>query len=515
MNKTKIFISGLLVFVLAAITAASIVCFIYVDIIWPLILTTVLLVLAELAISLRIIVSGRSPYAKACWILGIILLPIIGIIAFLIFGVNPLIKKQRKEYLDNQKEFLKTEDNSLSEQLKDNHIYGWLFAYGYNNMLKPVTKDNQIKVIEDNTQLFEESIKLIRSAKEFINVQSFIFKYKGFWTRIFLAELIKKANEGVKVRVIYDWLGSWRRVQPKIFNQLKKYGVEVVCFNPKGLTAFKGSTNYRLHSKFIIVDNKVALYGGSNFADEYLSMAKYENHWKDLNFLITGPIVNSMNTTFINYWLTFTGNTISESSRQNIRNDAKLLLKKQEFKSTNSLAQLLIFDPDFNDFTLDNALINCFFNAKKSIKIISPYFCPTPKIIEALSWCHSHNIDIKIITHSKNQKYVQMMNRDNLKKVVDLGITAYEYDGYLHSKLIIIDDEYVLTGSCNIDYRSIYLDFESELVIYDKNFTDKMLNYFKKTLKNCNFLTSQILKDKLNLSSRIALKFLNVGKSLF
>lgn len=515
MNRTKILISGLLVLLLITLVSLATIGFIYVHIVWPLVLTAIIIAILELGFSVRIIVSSRSAYAKTCWIFLIIVLPIIGLIVFLIFGVNPLIKRQRRSYLKNQKVYLNTEDFDFSKKIVDNHEYGWLFAYGHNNMKKPVTKDNQIKVIEDNTQLFEESIKLIRSAKEFINVQSFIFKYSGFWTRIFFAELIKKANEGIKVRVIYDWLGSWHRVKPKIYKELQKFGVEVACFNPKGFTAFKGATNYRLHSKFIIVDNKVALYGGSNFADEYLSMAKYENHWKDLNYLIAGPIVNSMNTTFINYWLTFSENSVSEASKQNIRNDAMLLLKKQEFKPTQNLSQLLVFDPNFNEFTLDNALINCFFNAKKSIKIISPYFCPTPKIIDALSWCHTHNIKIEIITHSKNQKYVQKINRDNLKKVVDLGIDAYEYDGYLHSKLIIIDDEYVLTGSCNIDYRSIYLDFESELIVYDQDFANKMINYFKKTQKNCNFLTSQILKDKLNLSSRMALRLLNIGKSLF
>lgn len=515
MNKTKIAISWLLVFIIAVLIAIATVSFIYINAIWPLIVTAVIVLIVEILFATRIIVSMRSPNAKACWLIAIIALPVLGLIVFLIFGVNPLIKRQRKNYLKNLESYLKTEDYSLSKDIVNNHKYGWLFAYGYNNMQKPVYKDNSIKLIENNSELFEESIKLIRSAKEFINIQSFIFKYKGFWTRLFFAELVKKANQGVKIRILYDWLGSFNRVKPNIFKKLQEYGVEVACFNPKGFSAFKGATNYRLHSKFIIVDNKVALYGGSNFADEYLSMAKYENHWKDLNFLVAGPIVNSMNITFINYWLTFSERSVPESSKQNIRNDSKLLLAKRDFKPSNTLMQLMIFDPDFNAFMLENALLNAFYNAKKSIKIITPYFCPPNKIIEALIWCHNHNIKIEIITHCKNQKYVQMVNRENLKKIVDLGIETSEYDGYLHSKLIIIDDEYVLTGSCNIDYRSIYLDFESELVVYDKDFTKQMINYFYETKKNAILQTPEILNAKLNLSARFLLKFLNVGKNLF
>lgn len=515
MNKTKIWIFGLLVFVLIALIAISFVSFWYSKAIWPLIVTAALVAILEIAFALRIAISSRSAYAKACWILLILVLPIIGLIVFFIFGVNPLRKRQRSQYLKNQSVYLASEDFKLTKELIDNHKYGWLFAYGYNNMAKPVYKNNKIEIIDDNTKLFEESIKLIRSAKQFINVQSFIFKYKGFWARIFFAELIKKANQGVKVRVLYDWMGSWHRVKPKVYQELRQYGIEVACFNPKGFTAFKGATNYRLHSKFIIIDNKVALYGGSNFADEYLSMARYENHWKDLNYLISGPIVNSMNITFINYWLTFTEKSVDEASKQNIRNDAKLLLSKQSFDSSNVLSQLLVFEPDFNAFTLENTLLDSFYNAKKSIKIISPYFCPPNKIIEALKSCHEQGIKIEIITHSKNQKYVQMVNRDNLKKVIEFGIKAYEYDGYLHSKLIIIDDDYVLTGSCNVDYRSIYLDFESELIVYDEEFSKNMTKYFEQTKQNATLQTPEIIKQKASIRTKFLTKVLNIGKSLF
>lgn len=516
MNRTKITISALLAFLLLALLTGTIVLGVYVHIFWPLFLTFVVVFIGSAALVIKIACSRRTGYAKACWILLVIALPALGAMIFLIFGINPLVRKQRTQFLENQKTYLKTESYDLSKEIIANHDYGWLFAYGHNNMLKPVYKDNQIEIIYDNAKLLEESIKLIRSAKEYINIQSFIFKYSGVWTRLFFAELIKKANQGIKIRLIYDWLGSWHRVKTKQFVQLQKYGIEVACFNPKGFSAFKGATNYRLHSKFIIVDNKKALYGGSNFADEYLSISKHENHWRDLNFIVTGPIVNSMNTTFINYWLTFCNTRgFDKASKQNIRNDAKLLLGKRNFESNNTLAQLLVFDPNFNEFTLENALLNSFYNAKKSIKIITPYFCPPNKLIEAMIKCHSRGVKIEIISHCKNQKYVQMLNRENIRKLVEQGVSAYEYDGYLHGKLIIIDDEYVLTGSCNIDYRSIYLDFESELIVYDNNFAKTMAQYFETVKRNAVLQTPEVMGKKMNLKTRFMIKVLNIGKSLF
>jgi len=516
MNKIKIIISGIIALLIASFITIGVILFVYIKLLWPLITALVLCGILESIFAIHIVNSRRSWYAKACWIMAIIILPIIGLIAFLIFGVNPLRRRKRKVYLENQKVFIGYENFKFSEKLMadEKADYKWLFEYGLNNMYKPVYDNNHIELISDNTQLFEKSIELVRSAKEYINIQSYIFNYNGFWSKIFFKELIKKANQGVKVRLIYDWLGVQKRVHKKVFDDLEKYGIEVACFNPSGFNMFKGATNYRLHSKFVIVDNKTALYGGSNFADEYLSMARDNTHWNDLNYLITGPVVNTMNVTFINYWTTFAKKSNAQYSDQNIKNDAPIILKKQKFEESKTLAQLLVFEPDFNEFALENALIHAFYNAKKSIKILTPYFCPPNKIIEALKFCHHNGVEVEIIAHNKNQKHVQMMNRENYKKLTDVGIKVYEYDGYLHSKGMIIDDEYVMTGSCNIDYRSIYLDFESELIIKDDKVVKDLINYYLDARKNASLQTSKILEKKLTLWSRFLLKIMNFGKSL-
>lgn len=515
MNKNKILISGIVATLLLLGIIGAICLFIFIHVLWPLVIALAVALVLEIGFAIRIIISPRSSYAKASWMIVILVFPVIGLLVFIIFGVYPLRKRQRKAYLNQLKQIIDYEDFKLSEDIKIDPKLNWLFNYGLKHQYKPINKNNDIRVITDNTQLFEESIKLIKSAKEYINVQSYIFSYDGFWSKVFFTELIKKANEGVKVRLIYDWLGAHKRVNNKIFKQLQQYGVEVACFNPKGFTQFKGATNYRLHSKFVIVDNKSALYGGSNFADEYLSMNRSNCHWRDLNFLITGPIVNSMNITFVNYWLAFCKTTNDKISKQNILNDAQLIFRKHEFKPSPTLCQLLVFEPDFNEFALENALLHAFYNAKKSIKILTPYFCPPNSLIEALRSCHFNGIKVEIIAHNKNQKYVQMMNRENYKKLADAGMNVYEYDGYLHSKCVIIDDEYVMTGSCNVDWRSIYLDFESELIVYDKKFTNEVLSVYENTKKNSTLQTAQILHKKLNLWSRFLLKLLNFGKSLF
>jgi len=515
MNRKKILLFGIIVVLILAAIAGSITCIVLYQNFIPLIVTIVLIALMNFICALRIISSKRTYLAKACWLTVIICLPGLGLIVFLIFGVNPIKARKRQQYYNDLKDVLKTEDFSYTKDvIFKSDIYP-LFEYGYYYMWKPVYKDNHFEIIEDNTLLFEKSIELIRSAKESINIQSYIFSYSGFWTKILFAELIKKANSGVKVRLLYDWLGSWHRIDSSIYEKLKKHGIEVACFNPKGFTAFKGATNYRLHTKFIIIDNKIALYGGSNFADEYLSMRKTKEHWKDLNFIITGPIVNSMNTTFVNYWLSFTEWTTSPSSKQNLRNDISVIFTKHKFEPTDEVAQLLIYEPDFNEFAMENTFLNSIYNAKRSIKIITPYFCPSNKIIEALMRKHKEGLDIQIIVHNRNQKYVQMLNNDNLEKLAKFGVKIFQYDGYLHSKLNIFDDNYVLTGSCNIDYRSIYLDFESWIIIRQDEFTSKMMDYFERIKINTISLSVKEIEKQMSPWKRFLCKILNVAKSAF
>lgn len=515
MNKTKIYTPGIIVFLICLFIVVAVYLFVLNNTIWPLISCIVICFLLNTLAIWYIFNSYKCWYSKASWTFIISIFPIIGLLAFFIFGINPLRKKTREKYLQSQKYFLEYEDFSTANHLlKFNNKSLPIFSYGLFNMHKAIHYCN-IKIIDDNSELFYHTINLIRCAKQYINIQCFIINFNGFWTRFIFAELIKKANEGVKIRLIYDWVGIHKRIKQNTLNWLRKYGIEVACFNPKGITKFKATTNYRIHSKFIIVDNKICMYGGSNLSDEYLSMSFNQPHWQDLNFIIHGPIVTTMNITFINYWINFTKKPKNKYSNQNMYNDTSLILAKKKFNHNNSLSQLLVFDPNYNEFILEKVFCNLVYNAKKSIKILTPYFCMPPSFINALRFCHNKKIDIQLIAHNKNQRYVQMINRENYSQLINWGIKVYEYDGYLHSKCVIIDDEYALVGSCNFDYRSIYMSFESAIIVYDKQIISKLIQNFHKTRENSLLLTRPFITTKLNLWTKFILKLLNVGKSLF
>ncbi|MDE6476602.1 MAG: phosphatidylserine/phosphatidylglycerophosphate/cardiolipin synthase family protein [Mycoplasmoidaceae bacterium] len=271
-----------------------------------------------------------------------------------------------------------------------------------------------------------------------------------------MSELIKKVKAGVKVRFIYDWVGCANRFPKKYIKELKEAGVCIAKFNPHGLNIFKGATNFRSHRKGIIIDNKIALYGGSNIGDEYLSIDKKTNYFKDLNYIVEGEVVNSLNLLFCQDFCFMTD--IKRDSKQ--FNDVykklnKILVPKKVSNVTH--AQVVESSPDYEGKTIKNQILNLILKAKRSINIISPYFFPTDDIVDCLIIASQSGIKVRLVCPGQNddKTFVTLLNRNNYKKMIDAKIKVYEFNGFIHSKLMIIDNKYVFTGSNNLDYRSL------------------------------------------------------------
>ena len=206
-------------------------------------------------------------------------------------------------------------------------------------------------------------------------------------------------------------------------------------------------------------------------------MAKNECLWTDLNVIIKGPIVQLLNQSFLNYWLTF-GRHKRKKSDFEIEK-IYFPLTNNKFKTKNTTIQLLCFDPKINFFSLNETILNELAQARKSIKIVTPYFCPTQEINDFLKLLALKGIKIEIIIPTKNVWFTKMMNEHCYQQISDANITLYEYEGFIHSKIILIDDKYTLLGSFNLDYRSIYFDFESQLITDDFSFTQKIVKIFE------------------------------------
>lgn len=193
-----------------------------------------------------------------------------------------------------------------------------------------------------------------------------------------------------------------------------------------------------------------------------------------------------------------------------------MLISKNTFKKSDVQMQLLSFSPNSNKFAFQKILVNAFLNAKKSIKIITPYFCPSETIVNALLIAKQKNVEIEIIVPSKNANFIKIMNRYTYRSLVQQHNTKiYEHDGFIHSKLYIIDDEYAFIGSCNLDYRSIFLTFESLLISNNKPFVSENIKFFNQQKDFSHLITKKILNENLSKSHIVACKIMNLFKVLF
>jgi cardiolipin synthase len=218
---------------------------------------------------------------------------------------------------------------------------------------------------------------------------------------------------------------------------------------------FKGSTNYRLHRKALIVDNKYALYGGSNIGDEYLSMLRSCNYWRDQNFLLEGEIVNSINISFINDWISFTDYSVSYQQKKGLTDNlSKYLIIHQTQNKVRM--QLCTSAPNSVDKGIMNTMSTMILHAKKSVELVTPYFAPTELCSSALNIAARSGVKVRIILPGKpdNKNFIVTVNRGQYLELLNMPCEVYEYNGFIHSKYLIIDDEYVFLTTANFDYRS-------------------------------------------------------------
>ncbi len=356
---------------------------------------------------------------------------------------------------------------------------------------------NNINIIDNSSKLFESSINIIRSAKKFIFIETYILN-DGYWWRAIVAELLKKIKENVQIKIMYDWVGSYGKAPKRILSKLKKLGVEVAIFNPRGINMFKSITNYRLHIKSIIVDNEVVLYGGSNISDEYLNISPNYNNFFDMNYLISGEIVNEFYSLFLYHWFNFSDHS---SNRQRMRNNEfKNKLKKEmqnySFLKKNLVTQLIHSSPVFQEKTIEQTLLLLFAKAKSSIRIICPYFILTEKILNALLSVSMCGVKVEIILPAVGDNYnlIVNINRKFYYELLKYGCHIYEFNGFIHSKYIIVDDSIILSGSNNLDFRSLWINFESALLIYDNDLARILIS---------NFDFVKLLSSSINLDGLI------------
>lgn len=506
-------------------------------------------------IALWIVTSKvRTELTKSTWILSFFIFPIISIIIFLLWGRTPYVSRTPLEYHANYKKYIDKYPNE--NYLINNPLYKQISKYcEYARGVKN-TSDNNLELIKNQEQFFYETINYIQSAQKTILLSYYIIDQSRFFDKL-SDELIKKANEGIKIFLMFDRYGCTGRFSPKmLFKLLNHKNIQIAKFESDKDIRGRSTNNFRSHKKVLIIDGIKAIYGGSNISDEYLCIRDKYPNWMDLNFKVSGSIVKTMTIDycmdwdvngrlpyilqlsdyyncykifkpflFIKSYFKFSSlthdNLVKINKNRYITKSLLTYLENNNLLTTNielnmqniSDATYVPTGPRYDNHVMNDILNLSFVNAKKSIKIISPYFQLTDNLIASLLVAKRSGIDVEIILPGTcdNKWFLLHMNRMAYGDLIREGVKIYEYAGFIHSKLIIIDDEMALTGTYNLDFRSLTSNYESILVIDGIEINHSLIHYFS-NIKNHSILFSEY--DGNDIWENIVQTFLYLIKPL-
>ena len=438
----------------------------------------------------KLLLYGIRPTKTLAWLLAIFTIPVAGMLFYFILGRNRKknkfyqLKKNKKtaEYyakIDNYSLNLANKTDSNIPTIVKEHIK--LAKLITNGSKFSPSIGNELIPLKNGKNTFEAIFNALEKAKKFIHIQYYIFE-EGDLGEKFKSILINKAKEGLEIRFIYDALGS-RKLSKNYINNLKDEGIQVYPFLPMRLGRLLSSINYRNHRKIIIVDGIIGFTGGINVSDKYITGDAVLGNWYDMHLQLKGAIVNSLQAVFAMDW-SFASET------DNLLNTRYFI---EHSSPRNSVAQVVASGPDSDFSSIQQLYFSIINSAKKYVYITNPYIIPGEILMEAMQVAAMSGIDLKLLLSTKSDSFLVKWNvRSHFEALLKSGVKIYLYpDGFLHSKVIISDNELTSIGTANLDIRSFEQNYEVNALIYDKKITTELKQSFLKDCKKSSEMNYQ------------------------
>ncbi|MGO1371291.1 MAG: cardiolipin synthase [Senegalia sp. (in: firmicutes)] len=435
-------------------------------------------IIISIGVVLFIVNDSMNPAYKIAWLIPILLFPIFGGLFYIFFGGNKSSKKDKKRMnfiVRKMKSSLIVDDNVREKLKKESINASNQSLYLQNAAYSPLYENDGSEYFSLGEYKFEKLKKELRKAKEFIFLEYFIIAQGKMWDEI-LEILLKKVDEGVDIRVIYDDFGCILTLPYKYDEKLESMGIKCEVFNPL-IPFLSPRLNNRDHRKIVVIDGKVGFTGGINLADEYINEKDRFGHWKDSAIMLKGEAVWSLTVMFLSIWDYLRGI------------DEDFTRFKREYDLNINIKDGYV--QPFTDNPLDDetvgqiAYLNLINKAKSHVYITTPYLIIDNEMVTALTAAAKSGIDVKIITpHHPDKWYAHAVTKSFYKILIESGVKIYEYTpGFIHAKNFVVDDEYAVVGTINLDYRSLYLHFECGVWMYKTKSVIAMKEDFLNTIK--------------------------------
>lgn len=432
------------------------------------------------------------------WLLVLSFIPVLGFVLYLLFAQD--FRKIRLFHWDDFKKLryektLLTQMGSIQSsrfQFKNEVAkkYDDLIYMHLNENHALFTEDNEIDIFTVGKDKFERLFQDIREAQESVHVQYYIFRRDNLGKE-FLDLLTEKARQGIKVRLLYDELGS-RQLTKGFFKEFFAAGGEAEAFFPSKLHLINLRINYRNHRKLVIIDGQIGYVGGFNVGDEYLGAKKKFGYWRDTHLRVQGSAVYAMQIRFILDW--------SQASQHNEITYEPSLFPAVETKDQVAM-QIVTSGPDSRLEHIKNGYIKMIMSAKHSIYIQTPYFVPDPSVFDALRIASLSGVEVNIMIPDKpDHPFIYWATLSHIGEMLQLGVNVYLYKkGFIHAKTIVVDNEISSVGTANMDYRSFRLNFEVNAFIYHEATAKKLRDIFLEDVKDSILLTEEDYEQRPRL----------------
>jgi cardiolipin synthase len=399
----------------------------------------------------RLVGERRQPGNTLAWIMGIVLIPYVGVPLYLLLGGRKIRRLAARKRRIRLPAFAGTRASAatLASPVAQ--------SIATNGAAAPIG-GNQVRLLTDGEAAFAEFEKHIRAARHTIHIATFILGRDSVGRRL-VALLAERARAGVKVRLQLDALGcffsSGLFVEP-----LCQAGGEVARFLPVIPLSGRGSANLRNHRKIAVFDGQHAIIGGHNLAREYLGPHAWKKRWTDLGAVLSGPGAAQLDEVFLADW-TF-------ATRLPTPSPAPDSTQTSPATQPASDVQIVASGPDVTGDPLYEGILSMVQEAKESIWIVTPYFLPDEVLLRSLVVKARAGRAVTLILPARsNHPITDLARRPYLRQLVRAGARVLAYQPrMLHAKAIVVDDSLALLGSANVDMRSLFVNFEIGLLLH-------------------------------------------------
>ncbi|MCF0134783.1 MAG: cardiolipin synthase [Blautia sp.] len=441
------------------------------------------------------IVNRRiNPSYKLAWTILILMVPIFGLVIYLIFGRSRIASDMQNQIVrtDRDSSEFAREDAVLRHRLEiENPSVAKQSEYIYRYSGYPLKANTSLQYFQVGDDMFPVLIRELREARHFVFIEYFIINNGVMWNTI-LDILKEKAKQGVDIRILYDDFGCLTTLPDKYYLQLQEFGIKCEVFN-RFRPFLNIIQNNRNHRKLCIIDGHTGFTGGINLADEYINKKKRFGHWKDTAVMLKGEAVWNMTLMFLRMW--------------------NVIVKDQEFHDYEHYMPHVYHEEPFEgegyvqpfcDSPLDqeevgeNTYMNIINRATRYVYICTPYLIIDNEMMTALCLAAKSGIDVRIMTPGiPDKKTVFLLTQSYYRQLLEAGVKIYEYQpGFLHAKTFVCDDELAVVGTINLDYRSLYLHFEDGVWIYKNHVIQEIYDDFVNTIKHCKPVSLEFCRER-------------------